>query len=99
MKKNVRGKIYGCEIIMGKKVHVFFQRSFSSIQGFFSEPAALHGVEVESSTAMHVFSPRCMEDMFRCISKNWLPSCVCVDQSMCSACFFLQIWFEKRSTL
>ena len=33
----------------------FFQRSFSSIQGFFSEPAALHGVEVESSTAMHVF--------------------------------------------
>ena len=40
---------------MGKKMHVFFQRSFSSIQGFFSEPAALHGVEVESSTAMHVF--------------------------------------------
>ena len=40
---------------MGKKMHVFFQRSFSSIQWFFSEPAALHGVEVESSTAMHVF--------------------------------------------
>ena len=33
----------------------FFKDHFPLFRVFFSEPAALHGVEVESSTAMHVF--------------------------------------------